>query len=141
MTENRDQMSPKQLEMEEKQINLLKVSTKSKSRNVRLNRNNKQDKTSQKAEFSCEQCKITLSSEKYFNRHLRTRHPARLKNFTCDFDGKQFRLKNCMRIHMERHRTADFFTCEVCQKSYVCKITFKRHLRTVCMPFFDQFRV
>lgn len=95
-------------------------------------------KLSTKVKFPCKTCNIVLSSEKYYLRHVRTRHPSDLRSYKCDFDGKEFRLKNCLRIHMERHRTSEIWTCDVCQRSYVCKITFQRHLKTVRVLFDDQ---
>jgi transcription elongation factor Elf1 len=88
---------------------------------------------SKSKKFNCNLCDASLYSEKFLMRHMITRHPKTPKILICDFDGKQFRNKDNLKFHMERHRSTELLTCEICQKSYISKMTFKRHLKTVSL--------
>lgn len=79
----------------------------------------------------CEICSASLRSEVYLKRHMDTRHPENPKTYVCDFDGRTFTAKDYIRIHMDRHRLHQVLTCTICQKSYISKHTFRRHLKMV----------
>lgn len=79
----------------------------------------------------CEICSAALRSEVYLKRHMDTRHPENPKTYVCDFDGRTFAAKDYIRIHMDRHRLHQILTCTICQKSYISKHTFRRHLKMV----------
>jgi hypothetical protein len=87
--------------------------------------------TTKRQTIMCEICSAVLKSQAYFKRHMATRHPKTSKVFVCDNCGKSFTHKDYLRIHMDRHRVHQILTCNVCQKSYISKHTFRRHLRTV----------
>lgn len=88
---------------------------------------------SKKAEKSvkCEICEKPLKSENYLKRHIATKHPENPKMFICDYDGRSFTAKDYIRIHMDRHRKHQTYTCSICMKSYISKHTFRRHLKMV----------
>lgn len=96
-----------------------------------LNRHIQRFHIKKEEEIICEICSQKLMSEKYFKRHLTTRHPERPKAFICDFEGRSFASKDYIRIHMDRHRKHQILTCTICQKSYISKHTFRRHLKMV----------
>lgn len=79
----------------------------------------------------CEICSAVLKTDLYFKRHMKAKHPENPKVYVCDFDGRTFTMKDYIRIHMDRHRRHQILTCLICQKSYISKHTFRRHLRIV----------
>lgn len=81
--------------------------------------------------IECDICSKFLKSENYLKRHMTTKHPDNPKMFICDFDGRSFAAKDYIRIHMDRHRLHQTFTCHICMKSYISKHTFRRHLKMV----------
>jgi Zinc finger, C2H2 type/Zinc-finger of C2H2 type len=87
----------------------------------------------QKKIIVCEICSATLKSEAYFKRHMETRHSKKQKIYSCDNCGRSFNQKDYLRIHMDRHRIHQILTCTVCQKSYISKHTFRRHLKMVSL--------
>lgn len=89
------------------------------------------NKKIQQCNLICEICSSSLRSEVYLKRHMDTRHPDNPRTFVCDFDGRTFAAKDYIRIHMDRHRLHQILTCTICQKSYISKHTFRRHLKMV----------
>ena len=81
--------------------------------------------------IKCEICSTMLKSAAYFKRHMQTRHPKIVKVFICDNCGKSFDHKDYLRTHIDRHRRHQILICTLCQKSYISKATFRRHLKTV----------
>jgi hypothetical protein len=79
----------------------------------------------------CEICSSVLKSELFYKRHMRSKHPKDPKLYICDFDGRTFTTKDYIRVHMDRHQRHQILTCLTCQKSYVSRHTFRRHLKIV----------
>lgn len=88
-----------------------------------------EEKSEQK--LKCEICSKLLKSQVYLKRHMTTRHPEKPKVFICDYDGIIFAAKDYLRIHMDRHKLHQVLTCSICQKSFVSRHTFRRHLKMV----------
>lgn len=87
----------------------------------------------------CEICSASLTSASYLRRHMLAKHPARPRMFICDYDGKEFVLKDYLRVHMDRHRKHQILTCTVCQKSFISKHTFRKHLMMVSLMSISSF--
>lgn len=79
----------------------------------------------------CEICSALVTSEGYYKRHLKTKHPSVPKTFICDYDGRTFTSKDYLRTHIDRHRKHQILTCKTCMKTYVSRFTFRRHLKMV----------
>lgn len=93
---------------------------------------------------TCEICNVVLKSALFHKRHLMLKHPKTPRIYTCDYDGRTFELKDYLRIHLDRHRKHQMFTCEICQKVYISRHTFRRHLKMVSphqatTPMTDEF--
>lgn len=88
-------------------------------------------KKKEEKKISCDICSKKLKSEIYLKRHKATRHRETPRVFICDYDGKSFTAKDYIRIHMDRHRLHQILSCSVCQRRYISKHTFRRHLKSV----------
>ncbi|KAG5673976.1 hypothetical protein PVAND_003972 [Polypedilum vanderplanki] len=84
-------------------------------------------KTGARKQIVCEICKAVLKSQSYYQRHKKTRHPAKPLQYICDYDGKIFTAKSYLRIHMQRH-IEEILICNVCCRAYNSKISFRSHL-------------
>lgn len=80
---------------------------------------------------TCEVCNVVLKSALFHKRHMLARHPETPRLYTCDYDGRTFELKDYLRVHLDRHRKHQMYTCEICQRAYVSRHTFRRHLKMV----------
>lgn len=80
---------------------------------------------------TCQVCNVELKSALFHKRHILAKHPETPRLYTCDYDGRSFELKDYLRVHLDRHRKHQMYTCEICQKAYVSRHTFRRHLKMV----------
>lgn len=64
--------------------------------------------------YQCQFCGEKYVSKQNFNKHIKNHHyDGKDNRFTCDFDGKVFRLKSVLIHHMVHH--ASKVKCEICQ--------------------------
>ncbi|XP_070497890.1 zinc finger protein 43-like [Chironomus tepperi] len=72
-------------------------------------------KSCKKDNYICKFCGKKLSSERNLNQHMKNIHPdGQIDQFECDFDGKIFKKKSELYIHMGCHRA--LVECQICHK-------------------------
>lgn len=61
---------------------------------------------------NCAICHKALTSEANLKRHLRSTH-SKPTDYICDYEGRHFRNKNTLRLHILQHRVHFRIKCEV----------------------------
>lgn len=88
-----------------------------------------QIKEEPKVQKYCDICDKFITAKNFYH-HVKRKHINSSKFFTCDFDGKEFNLKNDLKSHMKTHTTRNLRAkvfCETCNSSFLSMSALRAH--------------
>jgi len=82
---------------------------------------------SEKVFYECDICGFKSNHKKCLMTHMKAKYPdEKIQSFTCDFDGKTFKMKKNLGLHIKIHLPRA--KCDFCDKK-VSVMNLKRHIK------------
>lgn len=86
--------------------------------------------------FICELCTLEFPKRHLLNRHIRLKHTAKERNYTCQYCDKSFYNNSNLKKHEESHGQKNM-PCEFCGKLFTCMNNLRTHLYYHSEPKFN----